>query len=158
MAGVSHNNDSPPENRVDAQHWPKTNQWQQTEADRRELLKTCGENAAGNPELRRAQPPEERRKARIGHSSEAAAGIPAILKSMQYGLDEMSVDHTLRTFLKINQKDGFDCQSCAWPNPDGKRFVAEFCENGAKAVASEATNLRVTPEFFRKWSLEQLAE
>ncbi|WP_040549610.1 FdhF/YdeP family oxidoreductase [Pedosphaera parvula] len=121
------------------------------------MLKTCKENAAGDPELRRAQSPEERTKARIGHHSEAAAGIPAILKTMQYGVDEMGVDHTVKTLLKINQKDGFDCQSCAWPSPDGKRHMAEFCENGAKAVASEATTRRVTPEFFQKWSLDQLA-
>jgi len=146
------------ENRVDAQHWPKTNQRRQTEADRLEMLKTCEANAGGDPELVRAQPPEERGNARIRHGSEAAAGIPAILKTMQYGLAEMGVNHTLKTLLKINQKDGFDCQSCAWPSPDGKRHIAEFCENGAKAAASEATTRRVTPEFFQKWSVDELAD
>jgi molybdopterin-dependent oxidoreductase alpha subunit len=158
MEGDSHDEDPPLGNRADAQYWPKTYQWAQTEADRLEMLKTCEENAAGNPRLRKALPPEGKGKARIGHRSEAAAGIPAILKTMQYGLDEMSADHLLKTYLKINQKDGFDCQSCAWPNPDGKRFVAEFCENGAKAVASEATRRRVTPEFFQKWSVDELAD
>ncbi len=158
MNGSSHDNDPPTENRVDAQHWPKTNQRQQTEADRLEMLETCQKNAAGDPELQRAQPAEEGRKARIGHSSEAAAGIPAIARTMQYSLHEMSLDHTVKILLKINQKDGFDCQSCAWPNPDGKRFIAEFCENGAKAAASEATTRRVTPKFFQKWSLDELAD
>src|SRR5882762_4977231 len=108
MKATSHDTDPPQENRVDAQHWPKTNQRTQTEADQHELLETCAKNAAGNSELRSAQPPEESKKARIGHSSHAAAGIPAILKSMQYGLDEMGVDHAVKTLLKVNQKDGFD--------------------------------------------------
>ncbi|MBA2744334.1 MAG: FdhF/YdeP family oxidoreductase, partial [Chthoniobacterales bacterium] len=59
---------------------------------------------------------------------------------------------------KVNQKDGFDCQSCAWPSPDHHRQVAEFCENGAKAIADEGTTRRVTPEFFRKHSIAELAQ
>ncbi|MDB6031997.1 MAG: Oxidoreductase alpha (Molybdopterin) subunit [Verrucomicrobiales bacterium] len=158
MENSPHDDDPAGENRVDAQHWPKTNQAQQTEADRLEMLRTCDKNAAGDLELRRAQPPEEKRKVRIGHSSEAAAGIPAILRTAQYSLEQMGVKHTFKTLLNINQKDGFDCQSCAWPSPDGKRHIAEFCENGAKAAASEATTRRVTPEFFQKWSIDELAD
>ena len=60
----------------------------------------------------------------------------------------MGVKRSFQTLLKVNQKDGFDCPSCAWPDPDGKRKMAEFCENGAKAVASEATTKRLTPEVF----------
>ena len=44
--------------------------------------------------------------------------------------------------LKINQTEGFDCPGCAWPEaPD--RSHLEFCENGAKAVAEEATRRRI---------------
>jgi anaerobic selenocysteine-containing dehydrogenase len=56
----------------------------------------------------------------------------------------------------VNQPHGFDCPGCAWPDPS-HRTPFEFCENGAKAVAEEATTLRVTPDFFRQWSLTQLA-
>ncbi len=56
-------------------------------------------------------------------------------------------------FLKINQVTGFDCQSCAWPSPDKKRKIFEFCENGAKAVSDESTKKRITPEFFAKHSI-----
>ena len=56
----------------------------------------------------------------------------------------------VRTLLKLNQQGGFDCPGCAWPEPDGERSHAEFCENGAKHVADEATTKRVTPEFFQK--------
>jgi molybdopterin-dependent oxidoreductase alpha subunit len=62
----------------------------------------------------------------------------------------------LQTLLKINQKDGFDCPSCAWPDPDGHRKTAEFCENGAKAVASEATTKKLTPEVFRKHPISEM--
>ncbi|HWS54449.1 MAG TPA: FdhF/YdeP family oxidoreductase, partial [Pyrinomonadaceae bacterium] len=62
-----------------------------------------------------------------------------------------------RTLLRVNQKDGFDCPGCAWPDPDGERAHAEFCENGAKAVAEEATTKRVTPDFFREWSVADLS-
>ena len=63
-----------------------------------------------------------------------------------------------KALLKVNQKSGFDCQSCAWPSPDEHRQVAEFCENGAKAVADEGTTKRVTPDFFREHSLDDLRQ
>src|SRR5574340_107665 len=144
--------------RVDAQHRPTTERRTQSEADRLEMLKTAEANAAGEPALRLAQPPEEPVPAKCGAASQAAAGIPAILKTFEFGLGQMGVVRSLKTFLKINKKDGFDCQGCAWPSLDGTRHIAEFCENGAKAVASEATTRRVTPKFFQKWSAEQLAE
>ncbi|MEP0844256.1 MAG: FdhF/YdeP family oxidoreductase, partial [Phycisphaerae bacterium] len=83
--------------------------------------------------------------------------IPSVLKTIDYTRREMGLLRGLRTLLKVNQKDGFDCQSCAWPSPDGRRHIAEFCENGAKAVASEATSRRVTPAFFRRWPVAKLA-
>src|SRR5690606_30622937 len=57
-----------------------------------------------------------------------------------------------------NQAEGFDCPSCVWPNPDpGHRKIAEFCENGAKAVAEEGTKRRADPEFFARYSIDELA-
>ena len=70
----------------------------------------------------------------------------------------MGPARAISTYLHVNQKDGFDCQSCAWPSPDRDRHVAEFCENGAKAMASEATTKRADPEFFAKWSIDRLAD
>ncbi len=70
----------------------------------------------------------------------------------------MGPARTARTLLKLNQAEGLDCMSCAWPDPDpGHRHVAEFCENGAKAVAEEATTDRATPDFFARHSLADLA-
>ncbi len=96
--------------------------------------------------------------ATIGRRSRAAAGLAAIGETVQFGVKEMGARRSLTSYLHVNKKDGFDCQSCAWPSPDGKRHLAEFCENGAKAIASEATKKRATPEFFARHSVDELAE
>jgi molybdopterin-dependent oxidoreductase alpha subunit len=58
----------------------------------------------------------------------------------------------------MNQKGGFDCSSCAWPDPDDDRSpIGEYCENGAKALAEEATTKKVTAAFFAKNSVVDLA-
>ncbi|GHB28091.1 formate dehydrogenase [Streptomyces xanthochromogenes] len=86
----------------------------------------------------------------------AAAGLPAIGHTLLMAQQQMGVRRTAQTLLKVNQKNGFDCPGCAWPEGD-KRHTAEFCENGAKAVAEEATLRRVTPEFFAAHPLSDLA-
>lgn len=100
--------------------------------------------------------PKEEEPATLGALSEAAGGIPAVMSSMRHVLGEMGLRRTLRVLTEINQKTGFDCPSCAWPDPQ-ERHIGEFCENGAKAVADEATLKRVTPEFFKEWSVEALS-
>jgi molybdopterin-dependent oxidoreductase alpha subunit len=59
------------------------------------------------------------------------------------------------TLSCMNQPAGFDCPGCAWPDPKHTSSF-EFCENGAKAVAWEATSKRCTPEFFAEHSIEEL--
>ncbi|MGA5041127.1 FdhF/YdeP family oxidoreductase [Streptomyces capoamus] len=86
----------------------------------------------------------------------AAAGLPAIGHTLRVAQRQMGVRRTALTLLRVNQKDGFDCPGCAWPEPD-RRHAAEFCENGAKAVAEEATLRRVTPEFFAAHSVADLS-
>jgi molybdopterin-dependent oxidoreductase alpha subunit len=103
------------------------------------------------------QPPIEIADIEIKRSSSVAGGIPAIVQTVKHSWREMGVRRSLKTLLAVNQKDGFDCPGCAWPEPDGERTHAEFCENGAKAVAEEATTKRVTPEFFKDWSVEKLS-
>ncbi|MEU1280560.1 FdhF/YdeP family oxidoreductase [Streptomyces sp. NPDC005805] len=93
---------------------------------------------------------------RVGAPQHAAAGLPAVAHTLRIGRRQMGVGRTARTLLRVNQKDGFDCPGCAWPEGE-KRHVAEFCENGAKAVAEEATLRRVTPEFFAAHSVADLA-
>jgi molybdopterin-dependent oxidoreductase alpha subunit len=89
----------------------------------------------------------------------AAAGVTAVAVSMKRALEQMGPSRTARTLLRLNQADGFDCMSCAWPDPDpDHRHTAEFCENGAKAVAEEATKARVGAAFFAQHSLADLEE
>jgi molybdopterin-dependent oxidoreductase alpha subunit len=111
------------------------------------------DRAAGVPG---AEPPLEEQPAHKGRRHLIAAGFTSIYETVRHGFGEMGVERTFQTLLKLNQKDGFDCPSCAWPDPDGERKVAEFCENGAKAVASEATLARITPEFFSEHPISEL--
>ncbi|MFB0618800.1 FdhF/YdeP family oxidoreductase [Streptomyces sp. AGS-58] len=92
----------------------------------------------------------------VGEPKHAAAGLPAIGHTLRIAQQQMGVRRTALTLLRVNQKDGFDCPGCAWPEPD-HRHAAEFCENGAKAVAEEATLRRVTPEFFAAHPVADLA-
>lgn len=104
-----------------------------------------------------AQSPEDPALIQIEPLSKVAGGIPAIISTARTVWNEMGVARGIRTLLKLNQQNGFDCPGCAWPEPDGEHSHAEFCENGAKHVADEATTKRVTPEFFRQWSVADLA-
>jgi molybdopterin-dependent oxidoreductase alpha subunit len=92
----------------------------------------------------------------VAEPKHAAAGLPAIGHTLRMAQRQMGVKRTMLTLLNVNQKDGFDCPGCAWPEPD-HRHKAEFCENGAKAVAEEATLRRVTPEFFAAHPVADLA-
>ncbi|DAC45966.1 MAG TPA: molybdopterin-dependent oxidoreductase, partial [Candidatus Thalassarchaeaceae archaeon] len=60
--------------------------------------------------------------------------------------------------LTVNRFDGYDCPGCAWPDPDDHRSSFEFCENGAKAFATEATRKRVTPDDLRELSVNELSK
>ncbi|MGY1896770.1 FdhF/YdeP family oxidoreductase [Nocardia gipuzkoensis] len=89
---------------------------------------------------------------------EQAAGVTAVGVALKRSVEEMGVIRTARTLARVNQVHGFDCPGCAWPEPTGHRRPAEFCENGAKAVAEEATLRTVTPEFFAAHSIAELSE
>ncbi|MFE3793310.1 FdhF/YdeP family oxidoreductase [Nocardia tengchongensis] len=86
-----------------------------------------------------------------------AAGVKAVTVALERAVEEMGVVRTMRTLARVNQRHGFDCPGCAWPEPTGRRRPAEFCENGAKAVAEEATLRTVTPKFFAQHSIDELA-
>jgi molybdopterin-dependent oxidoreductase alpha subunit len=85
-----------------------------------------------------------------------AAGVKAVMVSLQRGLKSMGPFRTAASLVRLNQRKGFDCPGCAWPEEHGGRKFAEFCENGAKAVAEEATKRVVTPEFFARHSIDDL--
>jgi len=105
-----------------------------------------------------AQQPVETEAANITEPSKVAAGLPGVYQSTRFAVGEMGLMRGAKALLKMNQKTGFDCQSCAWPSPDEDRQVAEFCENGAKAMADEGTTKRLTPDFFHGYSLDDLRQ
>jgi molybdopterin-dependent oxidoreductase alpha subunit len=102
-------------------------------------------------------PPTESEEPTLGSIPAAAGGVPAIVASLRHALGEAGLVRGTRELLLLNQKHGFDCPGCAWPDPDDKRELTEFCENGAKAVAEEATKKRTPPEFFQQHSVAELA-
>ena len=104
-----------------------------------------------------AQPPIELAGTKLAAPSAAAAGLTAVIKTTRFAVGGAGPLRGAQLLLKVNQKDGFDCQSCAWPSPDEDRHVFEFCENGAKAVADEATTKRCGADFFAAHSVAELA-
>ncbi|MBK8810982.1 MAG: FdhF/YdeP family oxidoreductase [Acidobacteria bacterium] len=94
---------------------------------------------------------------KVGEAKKTAAGISAVVNATRVVLRQTGLIRGSKLLRALNQKGGIDCNSCAWADPEGERTHAEFCENGAKAIADEATTKRVTPEFFAKYSVEDLA-
>ncbi len=89
---------------------------------------------------------------------DAACGVPAITSTMYHISEELGLLKGMKTLLKLNQKNGVDCPGCAWPDPDDHRSaMGEYCENGAKAIAEEATDKKCTPEWFAQHSVEEIS-
>lgn len=105
---------------------------------------------------RNGEPPIDPGTPIVGPAPKVATGLRAVVKSVQVTVEQMGIGRTVKAMANVNQFDGFDCPSCAWPDPEDKRAGAEFCENGAKAVASEATRERADRAFFAQYSVEEL--
>jgi molybdopterin-dependent oxidoreductase alpha subunit len=101
--------------------------------------------------------PEQTESPTLAPAATVAGGIPAIVSALRHAVGETGLYRAGRLLLDLNQTQGFDCPGCAWPDPDHHRSVAEFCENGAKAIAEEATRRRVDPEFFARSSVGELS-
>ena len=105
-----------------------------------------------------AQPPERLTGIQLDEPKQAAAGVPAVASSLKHVYGNAGLMRGTAAMLSLNQWEGFDCPSCAWPDPEDHRSAFEFCENGAKAIASETTQRRVDPAFFARHSLRAIAE
>tara|TARA_R110001592_G_C13188983_1_gene752087 strand:- start:361 stop:2652 length:2292 start_codon:yes stop_codon:yes gene_type:complete len=106
-----------------------------------------------------AQPPEKLTGIQLTEVPKSSVGLKAIASALTHIKDEVGILKGIGLLKKVNQKDGFDCPGCAWPDPDEKRaFLAEYCENGAKAVAEEATKNIVSPMFFATHAVADLAK
>ena len=87
-----------------------------------------------------------------------AAGVPAVMSAFKNVSAKVGHMKGTQLLTQLNQIEGFDCPGCAWPDPLLTRSTFEFCENGAKAVADEATLKRATAAFFDKHSIEDLKQ
>ncbi|GAB4403256.1 MAG: FdhF/YdeP family oxidoreductase [Microscillaceae bacterium] len=106
-----------------------------------------------------AQPPEAFTGLKLTKPKTLAAGYVAIASALQHVFTQMKPWDGVKALFRLNQKNGFDCPGCAWPDPDDKRsLLAEYCENGAKAIAEEATKARVDPAFFAKYAVSALGQ
>ncbi|WP_415853507.1 FdhF/YdeP family oxidoreductase [Sinomonas sp. G460-2] len=93
----------------------------------------------------------------VGPPRRSAAGLPSLTETIPLALRRMGPGRAAATLANLNQKDGFDCMSCAWPDPPDRK-VAEFCENGAKAVTWEAEPLRIESDFWATHPVTELRE
>lgn len=106
-----------------------------------------------------AENPETFTGLKKGKIKTIAAGIPAVVSSMEKVIGEAGLGRGMKALWSLNKKGGFDCPSCAWPDPDDERSgIAEYCENGARAVAEEATARKLTTSFFAENSVQDLAQ
>ena len=95
---------------------------------------------------------------KLGKIKQAAAGIPAVWSSFKMVISEAGLLRGNKALFHLNKKGGYDCPSCAWPDPDDERSgIAEYCENGARAVADEATSKKLTAAFFEQHSVFDLS-
>ncbi|RYE29386.1 MAG: hypothetical protein EOP42_14510 [Sphingobacteriaceae bacterium] len=106
-----------------------------------------------------AENPEKFIGLKLGKPADVAAGVHAVVVSAEHVFGQMNVARGMKALFKLNQKLGYDCPSCAWPDPDDDRSsIAEYCENGAKAVAEEATTKSLKPKFFAENAVADLAK
>ena len=104
-------------------------------------------------------PPEKPTGIRLAKVPKTAVGVKAISSALSHIKKEVGITKGIQLLSNINQKNGFDCPGCAWPDPDDKRaLLAEYCENGAKAIAEEATKNKVSPMFFATNSIQELSK
>ncbi len=86
-----------------------------------------------------------------------AGGKLSVYETLKHTFKEMGVVRSMRALLKMNQQHGFDCPGCAWPDPEHPSKIAEYCENGAKALGDEATLAHIGAGFFAAHSVEELS-
>ena len=112
-----------------------------------------------NPDMEpAAENPETFTGITIGPIKKVAGGIPAVLKGFDHVVKQAGIFRGWKALWHLNKKGGYDCPSCAWPDPDDERSgIAEYCENGAKAVAEEATMKVLTADFFANNPVANLA-
>lgn len=105
------------------------------------------------------QPPIKLTGLKLVGAANSSVGMPAVLESLTHARRYMRTGDAMKTMFKVNQKGGFDCPGCAWPDPDDERSaLGEYCENGIKAIAEEATKKRLKARYFKKNSVAEISQ
>ena len=115
-------------------------------------------NDAQGESARQALAPIETDNITIRERAKIAGGLKSVAKALEFALGEPGLRRGAHALRRLNQFGGVDCPGCAWPDPDEHRSANEYCENGAKAIAEEATARRAMPEFFKQWSVSELSK
>ena len=115
------------------------------------------EEPSWKPHPVQAQFPDDLRAIRLTEPETYAAGVPAVIRSLEHLVINKSIARGSRSLLSLNHSHGIDCMSCAWPESDDHRKIAEFCENGAKAVAWETDSRKCDADFFARHSIVELS-
>lgn len=102
-------------------------------------------------------PPQTKTGLKLTSIKRSAAGLPAVYSTLKHVRDEVGLLDGMRILNRLNKNGGFDCPGCAWPDPKHRSKLGEYCENGAKAIAEEATKKRLTADFFAEHSVEELS-
>lgn len=109
-------------------------------------------------EIPNAQPPTSFSNLRLTEPKKKAAGLPGVITALKHATKYMQPGTAVKTMFKLNQKGGIDCPGCAWPDPDDDRSaLGEYCENGIKAISEEASKKSIGPDFFEKYSVQELS-
>lgn len=107
----------------------------------------------------KSQSPEEFTGLKVHKPGDHAAGATAVGVAINHVLSEMNPARGFKSLNALNKMGGVDCPGCAWPDPDDERSIlGEYCENGAKAIAEEATEKKLNADFFASHSVQQLSE
>lgn len=106
----------------------------------------------------KAKTPENFTSLKTTKPKKNSVGFDGIKAAVSHVTKYMKLSDALKLSLKVNQKKGFDCPGCAWPDPDDERSaLGEYCENGMKAMAEEAQNKTIGADFFKTHSVDELA-
>ncbi|WP_179019838.1 FdhF/YdeP family oxidoreductase [Winogradskyella forsetii] len=87
-----------------------------------------------------------------------SVGFGAIKSVVGHVFRYMKLSDAVKISTTLNQKGGFDCPGCAWPDPDDERSaLGEYCENGMKAMAEEAQKNVISSDFFEENSVDEIS-
>lgn len=128
-------------------------------ASQKKITEKKGNDIVIVSETPAAQPPEEFTGIQLSEPKDKAAGVPGVVAAVSHAFHYMSPVNAVKTMFRLNQKGGFDCPGCAWPNPDDERSrLGEYCENGIKAIAEEAQNKTIGADFFAQYSVVEMSK